>query len=83
MVLLKRFNQFQCTIYIPHFLASSIGADAPFNDISLYRKLESYRVHDAVIAEQTLETLHRHGWFLTPQIVPFSLISNKLTKDEK
>ena len=50
LVLLKRFNQFQCTIYIPHFLASSIGADAPFNDITLYRKLENYRVHDVVIA---------------------------------
>ena len=40
---LGRFCQFLTTVYIPHFFSSPIGADAPYNDLNLYKKLQTYR----------------------------------------
>ena len=37
--LLKQFCTFTTTIYIPHFLTSSIGCDTAINDILLFKKL--------------------------------------------
>ena len=36
---LQRFTLFQVTIYIPHFLMSSIGSDAAVKNLTLYKKL--------------------------------------------
>ena len=40
---LKKFCSFFVTLYIPHFLSSSIGADASINDLSFYKHLFAYR----------------------------------------
>ena len=40
---LKQFLGFLVKIYVPHFLASSLGSSAPMNNLLLYKKLFSYR----------------------------------------
>lgn len=80
---LKRFCRFTSTIYIPHFLSSSIGSDSPVNDMSLYKKLFDYKRVDTQLAEEALVVLRRHGWYLTPEVVVFSLFSSKLSMDMK
>ena len=62
---LRRITLFQITIYIPHFLMSSIGSDAAFNDLNLHKKLQKFVPVDKVIGEEALKTLERHLWYLS------------------
>ena len=80
---LKQFCAFLTTIYIPHFLASSVGVDAAVNDLNLHHKLSNLRSSHAQIADAALVVLRRHGWYLTPEVVIFSLFSDKISEDEK
>ena len=80
---LKQFSAFLTTIYIPHFLASSVGVDAAVNDLNLHHKLSNLRSSHAQIADAALVVLRRHGWYLTPEVVIFSLFSDKISEDEK
>ena len=83
MQALRQFCRFTTTIYIPHFLASSIGCDSTVNDLQLYQKLFAYKKIDIQLAEAALVVLRRHGWYLTPEVAVFSMFSNKLSMDEK
>ena len=81
--LLSRFCAFLTIIYIPHFLSSSIGCDAPINDMKLFAQLFAMRAWDTQLADEALVVLRRHCWYLTPEVVMFSLFSSKVTNDEK
>ena len=80
---LRRFTLFQVTIYIPHFLMSSIGSDAAFNDLNLHKKLQKFVPVDKVIGEEALKTLERHLWYLSDLTVPMALFSEKVDPDVK
>ena len=80
---LQRFVQFFTLIYIPYFLKASFGADSPFNDLDMYKKLFKYRKVDGVLADKALAVLGRHGWYLVEQVVPFALFSNRVDMDTK
>ena len=47
---LVRLGIFFAVLYIPHFLKASVGADAAFNNISLYKQLVSFIDMDGPIA---------------------------------
>jgi len=59
--------------YIPHFLTSNTGVDAPYNDLSLYKNLEKFKQVDEDLAKEALKVLGRHLWYLTEIIVLFTL----------
>ena len=80
---LQRFVQFNALIYTPYFLKSSVGADAPYNDLNLFISLFGYKKIDKSLAEVVLTVLQRHCWYLTEQTVVFSLFSNRLNRDQK
>ena len=80
---LQQFCSFITTIYIPHFLSSSVGRDSAVNDLHMYKTLFSYRSKDPQLAEEALVVMRRHGWYTTPEVVMFSLFSSKLSIDEK
>ena len=80
---LSKICSFLVLIYIPHFLSSSIGCDSAVNDISLFKKLFAYKTVDSMLANQALVVLRRHCWYLVPEVIPFSLFSEKLTCDDK
>ena len=69
--------------YIPYFLKSSIGADNSFNDFEMYKQLFMYRKIDSVLADKALALLDRHGWYLTEQLIPLCLFSNKVNTSTK
>ena len=60
-----------------------IGADAPINDLILYKKLLKYKELDAEVAEIAISKLSLHLWYLTEEVVVFALFSNKLDNDDK
>ena len=79
---LKQFFTFLMTIYVLHFLASSIGSSAAVNDLILYKKLFNYRNVDPKLAEEALVVLRWHGWYLIPETAVFSIFSDDLSEDE-
>ena len=80
---LLRFSSFFTTLYIPHFLRSSIGCDAAVNDLAFYKHLFHYKNVDSSLAEAGLDVMRRHGWYLVPELIPCALFSNKLEDEEK
>ena len=81
--LLKRFCHYAVRYYVPMFLTASQGADAPVNDLQLYKNLHLFKATDEDLADKALAILSRHLWYLTPTLVMFSLFSDKLNEDEK
>ena len=53
------------------------------DDLQLFKKLFEYRQLDSQLAEEALVVLRRHGWYLVPEVVVFSLFSSKITLEEK
>ena len=78
---LRRFTLFQVTIYIPHFLMSSIGSDAAVKNLTLHKKLQKFRDVDEVIRDKALKTLERHLWYLSD--LTMALFSDKVDLDNK
>ena len=64
-------------------MSASFGCDATVNDLKLFRRLIQFRTINETIAEEALKTFNRHKWYLVPEIVIFSLFSDKLNEDEK
>ena len=79
---LVQFCKFTTTIYIPHFLASSIGCNSAIDDFLLFKKLFNYRSVDPQLADEALVVMRRHCWYLVPELVISTLFSAKLS-DEK
>ena len=80
---LWRWGQYAIKFYVPSFLLATLGRDAPSNDLNLVRSTIQYRDVDEELANFALETLNRHTWYLTGQVIPFSLFSDNVTEDEK
>ena len=80
---LRRFVVFNTLIYAPHFLSASFGADAPMNDLKLFKLLCAYKSVDRELADKVLEKFQLHLWYLTEEAVVLSLFSFKLEADEK
>ena len=64
---LRRVVQFLALIYVPAWLATSLAADAPMNDLVLYQRLLQYKSMDKEIAAAALQVILRHLWYLRPQ----------------
>ena len=62
---------------------ATLGRDAPSNDLNLFKATIQYREVDEELADCALDTLSRHKWYLTGEVVPFSLFSDNVTEDEK
>ena len=79
----ERFCVFALSFYIPMFFTSSLGCDAPSNDLQLYKELLAFKEVDDTLATAALATLDRHRWYLAPPVVMFGLFSQKVSDDTK
>ena len=80
---LSRFVKFSSLVYVPYFMLSSIGADAPFNDLELFKLLNKYKGIDSEVAEIAIAAMKRHLFYLTQENVVLVLFSNRLDDDQK
>ena len=80
---LKRIGLYAVKLYIPHFLTSSTGVDAPYNDLNLYKNLEKFKQVEEDLAKEVLKVLGRNLWYLTEIIILFSLFSSRVDDDMK
>ena len=52
-----------------------------FNDLGFYKEMLIYKKFDNDVA--ALETFNRHLWYLTEEISPLSIFSNKVSDHDK
>ena len=81
---LSRFVKITALVYVSYFLQSSIGADAPVNDLQLGHLLLKFKEVDAQCADAALTALRsRHLYYLIEENVVMLLFSNKIDEDKK
>ena len=65
LVLLTRQVKYNSLVYVVPWLSASIGADAPYNDLKLYKTLLEFSNIDPPVAEVAIKFLNNHLWYLT------------------
>lgn len=60
-----------------------MAADAPINDLELWKRLKSYEAVDSEISGAARGVLERHLWYLSDELIAFALFSDKLSYGEK
>ena len=82
---LHRINTFLSLFYTSAWMKASIGADAPINDLHLFKDMISYRDIDYELANVVIDKMENHFWYLTEEVVPFALFSKlpEMTSDFK
>ena len=68
-------NTFLTLIHTPAWLKASISADAPVNDLEYIQDLMDIREVDQEVADVALDKLTNSRWYLTQDVVPYSLFS--------
>jgi hypothetical protein len=55
-----------------------LPCDAAVNDLQLIRDLEKYKFINRNLATVVLDKFKRHLWYLSPELVPLALFSEKV-----
>lgn len=78
-----RFVSFGALIYTKIWIEAPLAADAPINDLLLWKNLKLYEAIDSEISIIARGVLERHLWYLSDELVAFALFSDKLSNSEK
>ena len=71
----QRITVFIAFFYVPAWFKSSIGLDAPINDLTFLLEMLRYKKEDPAVADAAFMKLSAHQWYLTEEIVAFSFLS--------
>lgn len=82
---LARINKFLALFYTRHWVTATSAADAPIHDLQLMQDMLQYKQHDHELATSVLNKLTNHRWYLTQELVTFTLFSSNdiMTKSAK
>lgn len=75
---IRDFVTFITHIYCAWWMAAPCAVDAPWNDLLLYQHLLKYDVVNALISASAVKAFKRHLWYLTSEMVPMALFSQKV-----
>ena len=64
-------------VYIPWWLKAPIAAEAPANDFEFIKSVFDYSQFDNQCSTAAQKSISRHLWYLTEELLPFCLFSNK------
>ena len=67
---MTRMTQFLVLFYTTSCLNTSLGADAPYNDLKFIHQMMDYGAVDNEIAEAALQKVLKNRWYLT-ELVAF------------
>ena len=70
---LRKMSVFVSTVFVKHWIESSISISAPRNDLELLKALHDYSETDKEISKATLEKFSSHLWYLSEELVAMSL----------
>ena len=80
---LRDFVLFATIIYSSWWMTCSSATDAPWNDLTLYKKLLAYDAVNATVSQSAIRALKRHLWYLTQEMIPLALFSEMVPKAER
>jgi hypothetical protein len=80
---LKELSMFFALVYVKAWFSCSIPADAPANDLELFKIIYKYKKVNAIIAQAAIDKLVNHLWYLSPELVWLSLFSGNVCLDDK
>lgn len=80
---IRDFVLFATIIYSSWWITCDNAADAPWNDLNLYKHLLAYDAVNSAVSQSAIRALKRHLWYLTEEMVPLALFSEKVPMDEK
>ena len=80
---LHRMVLFIVLVYTSVWLKAPVAADAPANDLQLYRTLVKYKSVDHDVGDAAIKVLRRHLWYLKSPVVVFSLFSDQVSEEQK
>lgn len=74
----REFVTFVTLLYSSWWLQCSVALDAPWNDLQFLKNLLSYSCVSPTISKSAVKAFERHLWYLTAEMVPLALFSNKV-----
>ena len=82
---LQRFKEFVAVYYSSHWFQSRLATEAAFNDLPFSKKMLECQTIPKLkhVADTVIQTLDRHLWYLTEELVPVALCSKQLTSELK
>ena len=63
-------------------MTCNLPVDAPLNDLQFYQTILMYESVNKIISSTAIKALKKH-WYLTKEMVPLALWSDKVPKSEK
>lgn len=57
--------------------------DGPWNDLKFYQSMLAYAAVNPEISHSAINAFKRHLWYITTEMVPLALWSNKVPADER
>ena len=63
-------------------MTCGLAIDAPLNDLQLLQRLIRYECVSMDISKCAVKAFSRHLWYLTAEMVPLALFSNKVPLDQ-
>lgn len=79
----RDFVNFSTLIYSTWWITSNSMEDAPWNDLNLYQSLLKYEDVHPEISSSAIRAFQLHLWYLTAELVPVALWSNKVSEDAR
>ena len=82
---LQRFSEFVAVYYSSHWFQSPLDAETAFNAHQFCKKMLEYQTIPKLkqVADTVIQTLDRHLWYLTEELVPVALCYKQLTPELK
>ena len=84
---LQVFGDFLACFYVPHWLGAPLGAEAAVHDLRLYQATLYYSKNDELplreITARVTNSMKRHFWYLTKELLPLGLCSKHDKPEEK
>ena len=76
----RDFVDFATLVYSTWWITTNFIEDAPWNDLNLYQSLLKYENVHPEISSSALRAFQLHLWYLTAELVPVVLWSNKVSE---
>lgn len=85
IVKLEKINTFLSLFYTSYWVTSTSAADAPIHDLQFFKDIMWYHQFDSELATAVMKKANNHRWYLTQELVPFTLFSShpSMTKSVK
>ena len=78
---IRKFVHFLIKVYIPWWYDAPFPEEAAHSDFNLHQLLFKYL--DQSIAKQALTAMSRHTWYLSEELIPLALFSDKICSKQK